>query len=243
MARIVLIIAAIVLALFLFRWIKRQPANKRWQMTTVVVVVILLGLVLTGRLHWLFAFVGAMIPILQRALGLIAYLPIMQRLYRTMSGNQPSAGQSSQVETDYLHMELDHDTGNLSGSVKAGTHAGRNLHDLSLEELLRLYEEYARIDEDSKLLLGNYLDRTHGTEWRTQFENESASDEAGGISSNLSEQEAYAILGLEPGADKASIIEAHRRLIQKLHPDRGGSSYLATKINQAKDLLLEKHSS
>ena len=241
MARIILIVAAIVLALFLFRWIKRQPANKRWQMTTVVVVVILLGLVLTGRLHWLFAFIGAMIPILQRALGLIAYLPVVQRLYRTLGGNQPAAGQSSQVETDYLQMKLDHDTGNLSGTVKAGTHSGRNLQDLSLEELLQLYEEYARIDEDSKLLLGNYLDRTHGTDWRTQFENEATTDEASGISGNLSDEEAYAILGLEPGADKTSIIEAHRRLIQKLHPDRGGSSYLATKINQAKDLLLEKH--
>lgn len=242
MARIILFIAAVILALFLFRWIKRQPANKRWQVVTVVVVVILLGLVLTGRLHWLYAFIGAMIPIAQRLLGLIAYLPIMQRLYRTISGNKPSAGQRSQVETDYLHMELDHDSGNLSGKIKTGMHAGRNLHDLSFEELLQLYREYARIDEDSKLLLGNYLDRLHGTDWRTQFAGDTSTGESAGIGGNLSEQEAYAILGLEPGADRESIIEAHRRLIQKLHPDRGGSSYLATKINQAKDLLLEKFS-
>lgn len=242
MARIIVIIAIIVLSLFLFRWIKRQPANKRWQVITIVTIVVLLGLVLTGRLHWLFAFIGAMIPILQRGLSLIAYLPAMQRLYRTVSGNKPSAGQSSKVETDYLHMELDHDSGNLSGSVKAGTHAGRQLADLSLQELLQLYEEYSRIDEDSKLLLGNYLDRVHGTEWRENETSENSSETSTGHGGNISEQEAYAILGIEPGADKDSIIEAHRRLIQKLHPDRGGSSYLATKINQAKDLLLEKYS-
>ena len=242
MARIILLIAAVVLTLFLFRWIKKQPANKRWQVLTVVVVVILLGLVLTGRLHWLYAFVGAMIPILQRAFSLIVYLPALQRLLRTFSGNKPRAGQTSQVETDYLHMELNHDTGNLTGRIKSGTHRGRQLQDLSLEELTRLHEEYARVDEDSKLLLGNYIDRMHGTEWRTLYESENSTEEGTSFSGTLSEKEAYAILGLEPGADKASIIEAHRRLIQKLHPDRGGSSFLATKINQAKDFLLGKQS-
>ena len=243
MARIIFIIAAIVIALFLYRWIRRQPANKRWQIVTIVVVVVLLGLVLTGRLHWLFAFIGAMIPFVQRMLGLIVYLPMVQRLFRSLGGNKPSAGQNSQVDTDYLHMELDHDSGNLSGSVKAGTHAGRDLHDLSLRELLDLYEEYARIDEDSRLLLGNYLDRKHGSEWRAQTASDTGSGDANsGISGSLSEQEAYSILGLEAGADRDQIIAAHKRLMQKLHPDRGGSSYLATKINQAKDLLLQKFS-
>ena len=242
MARILLIIIAIILALLLFRWIKRQPANKRWQVLTVVVIVVLLGLVLTGRLHWLFAFIGAMIPAVQRLLGLIVYLPAMQRLFRTFGGNKPSTGQTSQVETTYLRMELDHDSGKLTGQVKAGTLAGSTLHDLSLAQLLQLYDEYSRIDEDSKLLLANYIDRTHGTDWRTDQEESGQANQGTGQSHQINEQEAYAILGLEPGADEKSIIEAHRRLIQKLHPDRGGSSYLATKINQAKDILLAKHS-
>ena len=242
MARIILIIIAIILTLLLFRWIKRQPANKRWQVLTVVVIVVLLGLVLTGRLHWLFAFIGAMIPAVQRLLGLIVYLPAMQRLFRTISGNKPSTGQTSQVETTYLRMQLDHDSGELTGQVKAGTLAGSNLHDLSLEQLQQLYSEYSRIDEDSKLLLGNYIDKTHGTDWRAEQEHTEQADHSTGQSHHINEQEAYAILGLEPGADEKSIIEAHRRLIQKLHPDRGGSSYLATKINQAKDMLLAKNS-
>lgn len=239
MARIILIIVAIAVALLLYRWINRQPANKRWQVLMVVIGVVLLGLALTGRLHWLYAVIGALIPAAQRLLGLIVYLPTLQRLMRSFGGNKPSAGKTSQVETKFLRMQLDHDTGNLSGEVKVGTFAGKNLHDLSMEQLCQLYKEYCQSDDDSKLLLGNYIDRVHGSEWRTE-EDFAQSGNTTSTSSAISEQEAYAILGLELGADEKSIIEAHRRLIQKLHPDRGGSSYLATKINQAKDLLLEK---
>ncbi len=239
MARIILLIAAIICAMLLFKWIKQQPANKRWQIIMVVVGVVLLGLVLTGRLHWLFALAGAMIPAIQRILGLIAYLPMIQRLANTFGGNRPKQGQKSQVQTDYLEMELDHDSGSLSGIVKNGLFAGRNLANLSMSELMQLHEEFTRIDEDSKLLLENYIDRTHGTEWRGNQSNTSDSDSATSHS-NVSAQEAYAILGIEPGADKQTIIDAHRRLIQKLHPDRGGSSYLAIKINQAKETLLEQ---
>ncbi len=239
MARIILFIAALISALILFKWIKKQPANKRWQILMVVIGVILLGMVVTGRLHWLFALAGAMIPAIQRILSLLAYLPMIQRMANSFSGNRPSHGQKSQVQTDYLEMELDHDSGALSGIVKNGLFAGRNLANLSIEELMQLHEEYSRIDEDSKLLLENYLDRTHGTAWRGD-QAEETSNNSTASHSNISAQEAYDILGIKPGADKQVIIDAHRRLIQKLHPDRGGSSYLAIKINQAKDTLLDQ---
>ncbi len=239
MARIILLIAAVVMALLLYRWVKQQPANKRWQIVMIIVGVVLLGFVVTGRLHWLFALAGALIPALQRVIRLIAYAPMLQRVANTFRGNRPSNGQSSQVETDYLQMQLDHDSGKLSGIVKSGLFAGRNLDKLSIEELQQLHEEYSRIDEDSKLLLENYLDRTHGTQWRAGQSDSAQSNDSTVPNTNVSEQDAYAILGLEPGADKQTIIDAHRRLIQKLHPDRGGSSYLAIKINQAKDTLLD----
>ena len=238
MARIILLIAAVILSLLLYKWVKNQPANRRWQILMVIIGIVLLGFVATGRLHWLYALAGALIPALQRILSLAAYFPMLQRMANTFKGSQPSQGQKSQVETEYLQMELDHDSGALTGIIKSGLFAGRNLIDLSMQELLQLHKEYSQLDEDSRLLLENYLDRAHGTDWRAGQEQTQQSNSTHQHTS-VSVQEAYAILGLQPDADKQSIIDAHRRLIQKLHPDRGGSSYLAIKINQAKDILIE----
>ena len=236
MARIILIIAGVVLILLLYKWIKKKPANQRWKYLAISIGVVLLGLVLAGKLP-VAALLGALLPLFQRILTLLAYLPTMQRVWHSLSGSKPSAGQKSQVATDYLEMELDHDSGSLSGIVKNGLFAGKNLANLSLDELLELHQEYSRIDEDSKLLLENYIDRTHGTQWRgTQDE---TSNNSTSMHGQVTIEEAYAILGLEHGASKDEIISAHKRLMQKIHPDRGGSSYLAIKINQSKDILLE----
>lgn len=239
MAPILLLIIALIAALLAYKWIKKQPPNKRWQWMALLVGIVLLVMVATGRMHWLFALIGAMVPALQRLFSLAMYLPSMQRAFRSFSGNKPSSGNTSEVETSFLKMQLDHDSGDLTGTVKSGTFSGQDLASLSLEQLLILYKEYCQLDEDSRLLLQNYIDRVHGTDWHSEQE-QTESTENAGISSNLSEDEAYAILGLKSGADKEAIINAHKSLMQKIHPDRGGSSYLATKINQAKDLLLKK---
>ena len=55
---------------------------------------------------------------------------------------------------------------------------------------------------------------------------------------SMSREEAYEVLGLTPGASREQVMDAHKRLIQKMHPDRGGSNYLAAKLNQARETLL-----
>jgi hypothetical protein len=137
-------------------------------------------------------------------------------------------------------MTLDHASGAMDGEVRDGPFAGQRLSGLSLTQLLRMLELYQETDARSAAVLTAYLDREHGDDWR----DEAAADgsKGGGTSPaarGMTKEDAWSILGLEPGADADSIRAAHRRLMQRLHPDRGGSDYLAAQINAAKDLLLE----
>ena len=86
-------------------------------------------------------------------------------------------------------------------------------------------------------MLQAYLDRVYTDTWQQQA-GPQGQQQSASTSSEMSRDEALQILGLSSDASEAEIIEAHRRLIQKLHPDRGGSAYLAVKINLAKDTLL-----
>ena len=153
---------------------------------------------------------------------------------------QRTPGRRSMVRTAALEMELDHDTGGLEGMVLAGHHEGRELGSMSLEELRELGQELSA-DAESIQLLEAYLDGRFPT-WR-----EDADADMGGrqgsapASGPMTEKEAYEVLGLEAGASAAEIRKAHRRLMQRLHPDLGGTSFLAARINEAKDILLSVH--
>ena len=149
-------------------------------------------------------------------------------------------------------MTLDHDSGEMEGTVLQGRHAGRRLDELTEPELLDLFGECSLRDDEGRRLLEAYLDRTLGPDWRERAEAEAerAHTAAGGTGQGwgrkqqsagrtpMTREEAYEILGLSPGAGTEEIKEAHRTLMRKLHPDHGGSNYLAAKINQAKELLL-----
>ena len=138
-----------------------------------------------------------------------------------------------------LRMTLDHDSGEVAGSVRRGRFEGRDLQDLSFRELLDLYVECQSEDEQSMNLLETFLDRVHGADWRERADAEfggAAGDGSG--KSAMTTDEAYEVLGLDTGASEDDVKEAHHRLMMKMHPDQGGSTYLASKINQAKDLLL-----
>jgi hypothetical protein len=132
-------------------------------------------------------------------------------------------------------MELDHDTGAMHGTVLKGTHAGKTLDSLARGALLEFYLEAGTPDAETARLLEAYMDRTLDADWRAEAERQRSPSQAG---SAMSREEAMKILGLQEGATEDQIRAAHRRLMMQNHPDRGGSDYIAAKINEAKDVLL-----
>jgi hypothetical protein len=200
-------------------------------------VLAILGLIVGGYLIWggLRAWAVLALPFLLPML--MNWRAIRARL-RAARG--PSPGQASEVETRFLRMTLDHDSGVMTGLIKEGRFAGRALEDLEPEDLVALWAECRAEDAQSAAVLEAYLDRTQGEAWREAAARggEGAGPRAPGAAGAMSRQEACEILGIEPGASRKAIHEAHRRLMQKVHPDHGGSNYLAAKINQAKALLL-----
>ena len=189
-----------------------------------------LALVALGGLLTLIGRGGFGVPV--AALGLA--------LWQRMRAMKPisTGGRKSTVRSAALEMELDLDTGEMEGRVLAGKYEGRPLSALPDDDLLELYAQVGG-DADSASLLEAYLDRrmplwrehadAHGTEGKR-----SASG-----SGTTTKQEAYQVLGLEPGASPAEIRKAWRKLMKSVHPDSGGTEFLAAKINAAKDVLLD----
>ena len=222
------------------RWLVKQPRQVQWKWMAGLAVIVLLGLAATGRLHWIFALVAAVVPFIRRMLGLISYLPMLKGLLHRFRDPPPdfSFNRQASMETRFLKVELDPASGQLCGEIKQGSHQGRKLQDLSQQELTALLREYSRQDPQSAQLLAAYLQRSGHTGWQDHYGQDNARRNRTGDRGTMSQQEAYAILGLDEGASEDEVIEAHRRLIQKLHPDRGGNDYLSAKINQAKSRLL-----
>jgi hypothetical protein len=149
-----------------------------------------------------------------------------------------SQGQRSQVRSQYLEMTLDHDSGELKGMIVGGPYAGRSLESFDLPQLTTML---ASLDAESIPLLESYLDRRFPA-WRENAQGNGAGRQGRASSGGkMTEEEAYQILGLQPGAGRDEIGRAHRSLMKKLHPDQGGSTYLAARVNEAKDTLLRTH--
>jgi hypothetical protein len=159
---------------------------------------------------------------------------------RRALGGGSTARKRSTVRTAAIEMELDHETGALEGLVLAGRFEQRTLGSLSLKDLLAFRGELAG-DGESRQLLETYLDGRFPT-WRKDADADGGDGQGGAPRSGpMSKEEAYKVLGLETGASAADVRQAHRRLMQRLHPDVGGSSFLAARINEAKDILLSDH--
>jgi DnaJ-domain-containing protein 1 len=154
----------------------------------------------------------------------------------SLDGLGASKSNTSKVSSYRFAMELDHDTGAVSGRVLNGTFAGWDLMDLGEDDTRQLLVEIED-DADSLSLFESWLDANRAG-WREYFAEQDSGESFRSQNSGDPLAEAYDVLGLKPGATADEIRAAHRELMKSLHPDRGGSSYLASKINQARDILL-----
>jgi hypothetical protein len=149
------------------------------------------------------------------------------------------AGQASTARSAMIEMRLDHRSGVMTGAVLAGAYSGRTIESLTRPELLLLREELGRDDPDGVKLLETYLDRRFAG-WRDADQGQRERRRSGGANGVMTRREAYEILGLPEGAGATEIIRAHRALMKKFHPDHGGSTALAARVNQAKDVLMQR---
>jgi len=159
--------------------------------------------------------------------------------FRPTGAGGPRPGRVSTARSALIEMRLDHDTGAMTGQVLSGAYAGRPLDALARPDLIRLRDELLRDDPDGLNLLEAYLDRRFAG-WREAEQGERDAGRAAGRAGAMSRREAYEVLGLPDGASPAEIIRAHRTLMKKFHPDHGGSTALAARVNQAKDVLMQR---
>lgn len=196
----------------------------------ILAAIIVLSLFATGRLALVVLLTTLLLPILLQWRSIYA---------RLKAAGGPSPGQASSISTAFLELRLDHDSGEMSGTVKRGTFQDRDLAGLTLDDLLVLRRECQAQDPQSIAILEAYLDRRFGVGWRSDEDDDQS---AGGSAADgaMTPEEAYRFLGLEPGASPAKIKEAHHRMMKNFHPDHGGSDYIAAKLNEAKAILLGK---
>jgi hypothetical protein len=191
--------------------------------------------------------IGALLLLLRGRIGLAAAVAGMMASFagwRSTGTGRASfrnaatgaaSGRASTARSAMIEMRLDHDSGVMTGLVLAGAYAGRAVESLSRPELLSLRQELARDDPDGVNLLEAYLDRRFAG-WREADQGQGKAGTGGA----MSRREAYQVLGLPEGASAADIIRAHRALMKKFHPDHGGSTALVARVNQAKDVLMQR---
>lgn len=241
-----LTLLAIVLAVVAWLWIRNQPPGlRRPAIIKLLLITAIIGLgllALTGRLYVVAGLLAFLYPLLRRFLPGLILGHIARGSGGPGAGGEASSGNQSRVSTELLDMTLDHDSGEMTGKILKGPMANRSLSDLGEVEFIELLQFCREQDVDSARLLESYLDRRFGDSWRTDDPGDQTDQEGGEASRNqggeLTEAEARDILGVDAGASRDDIIRAHRRMMQKMHPDRGGSTYFAARINEAKAKLL-----
>lgn len=245
---ILLIAGGPIILIALYLWLRGLSPKIQTKVLKYMFFSILGGLLIlftvTGKMHWIVTVLGILFSVAIRALTFFSFLPTIQSLFNTFkrwrnpSSVRSETGESS-INTDFIHMNLDHASGDMDGQVVKGQFNGRHLKSMDIKELLELRKECQILDFDSVSLIDAWLDRFHGDSWRQQESSYDNTKSATASSGSLKYEEAIEILGVSGSATKADIIAAHRRLIQRLHSDRGGNDYLASLVNRAKDTLLK----
>jgi len=220
-----------------------QGKSGKLKLILIGLGLIFLVLALTGRAHALFAIIGAaMTQIMRIAPLLMRFAPSLSKHFGGIAGAAAGSGApgASTVSTATLLMSLDHTSGTIDGKVTAGEFQDRELSSMSQQELRDLYSYCASHDTEALRLLQTYIQRHRASEWQGGPQSSDQGQQSTDISSSsMSVDEAKLVLGLSGDITRKTISEAHRSLMGQFHPDKGGSDYLATKINSARDVLLQ----
>lgn len=221
-------------------WNQGKPGKVKLAM--IALGILFLGLALTGRAPALLAVIGAaMTQIVRLAPLLIRFAPSLRSVLGAGAAGGARAG-VSKVSTPTIDMTLDNATGQINGYVKTGEFKGQELSALTLEQLQSLYRQCQANDTEALRLLQTYISRERDAEWQShgnQGDYQSSDRSTPATSSEMGIEEARAVLAVSSDATKSEIVAAHRSLMGKLHPDKGGNNYLAVKVNTAKSVLLD----
>lgn len=239
MPRLILLLAVVFALVLLIRRVQLMPPHKRrsgyLQLIFGAAAVGVVLLTLAGKMHWIGAAITGLLVVMRQSLPvLIRSFPMLQQLWQRHQSPSNAGGQTSEVRSTVLKMTLDHSSGELSGDVLTGPFEGWQLQEMTREQLLELLAYCRAQDEDASQLLLSYLEQR----FPDGFESDASASDANLSNQGMNRREALAVLGLTEDATDEDIIKAHRHLMQKMHPDRGGNDYLASKINEAKDFLL-----
>ncbi|HEX4555072.1 MAG TPA: DnaJ domain-containing protein [Xanthobacteraceae bacterium] len=222
------VVAVLIILWFMHKFVRANPTGMARLLQKgggIVAIVAAVFIALKGGL-------AVALPLAFMGFGLLGWIP------GGLTGLWGQAGRVSRVRTAFLEIEFDQATGAMRGRVLAGRAAGAALETLDNATLTALLAEF---DDDSRQLLMAYLDRRNAGGGEHPHGGAYARQRAAARPGKMTEEEAYQVLGLQPGAGAEEIGRAYRTLMKKLHPDQGGSTYLAARVNEAKEVLLRRH--
>lgn len=229
-----LVFAAVLIGViwWYLRKLRKLPPKEQkkayWNVAVAALIAITLFAVFTGRMHWLGGVIAGVFALGKMG---IRYLPLLKFLGKSNLFGSPT------FSTPHIKAQVDLQTGDVTGEILSGPLQGKNIEALTDEELAELHTYYKDKDKRAFYLIYVVMQRRNTTNSGSSggTNQQKTFVDAGDIALKEAEQ----ILGLKDSYTKDDVVAAHRSLIQKLHPDRGGNDYLASQVNLAKDTLLK----